>query len=66
MVITAVEEKRHFFANLELERDGQRRVLAARPSDGIALALRAPGAEIFVDEAVMAEVGVGPASEHTN
>ena len=48
VVITAVEEKRHFFANLELERDGQRRVLAARPSDAIALALRAYGAEIFV------------------
>ncbi len=66
VVINAVEEKRHFFANIELERDGQRRVLAARPSDGIALALRAPGAEIFVDESVMAEVGMSPASEHTN
>ena len=31
VVITAVEEKRHFFANLELERDGQRRVLSASP-----------------------------------
>ena len=66
VVITAVEEKRHFFANLELERDGQRRVLAARPSDGIALALRAEGAEIFVDESVMAETGIAPASEHSN
>ena len=66
VVITAVEEKRHFFANLELERDGQRRVLSARPSDGIALALRAPGAEIYVDESVMAEIGITPASEHSN
>jgi bifunctional DNase/RNase len=66
VVITAVEEKRHFFANLELERDGQRRVLSARPSDGIALALRAEGAEIFVNEAVIAETGITPASDHSN
>jgi uncharacterized protein len=66
VVITAVEERRHFFANLELERDGQRRVLSARPSDGIALALRAQGAEIYVAEAVMAELGVSPASDHSN
>jgi bifunctional DNase/RNase len=66
VVITAVEEKRHFFANLELERDGQRWVLSARPSDAIAMALRAPGAEIYVDESVMAEMGISPASEHSN
>jgi bifunctional DNase/RNase len=66
VVITAVEEKRHFFANLELERDGQRRVISARPSDGIALALRAEGAKIFVNESVLAEIGVVPASEHSN
>jgi bifunctional DNase/RNase len=66
VVITAVEEKRHFFANLELERDGQRQVLSARPSDGIALALRAEGAKIFVNESVIAEIGVAPASEHSN
>jgi bifunctional DNase/RNase len=66
VVITAVEEKRHFFANLELEHDGQRRVLAARPSDAIALALRCYGAEILVVEAVMAELGVIPASDHSN
>jgi bifunctional DNase/RNase len=66
VVITAVEEKRHFFANLEVERDGQTRVLSARPSDGIALALRAEGAKIFVNESVIAETGVAPASEHSN
>ncbi len=66
VVITAVEEKRHFFANLELERDGQRRVLSARPSDAIALALRAEGAEIFVNESVIAEIGISRASEHSN
>jgi bifunctional DNase/RNase len=66
VIITAVEEKRHFFATLELERDGQRRVLSARPSDGIALALRDREAEIFVNESVIAEIGVSPASEHSN
>lgn len=66
VVITAVEEKRHFFAILEIERDGQRRVLSARPSDGIALALRVDGAEIFVNESVMAEIGIAPASDHSN
>jgi bifunctional DNase/RNase len=66
VTITAVEEKRHFFANIELERDGQRRVLSARPSDAIALALRAFGAEILVAEAVMAEMGVSPVTDHSN
>jgi bifunctional DNase/RNase len=66
VVITAVEEKRHFFADLEIERDGQRRVLAARPSDGIALALRAEGAKIYVNESVIAEIGITPTSEHSN
>lgn len=66
VIITAVEEKRHFFATLELERDNQVRVLSARPSDVIALALRADGAEIFVNESVLAEMGVSPASEHSN
>ncbi len=58
-VITAVEEGRHFFANIEFERDGQRRVLSARPSDAIALALRAYGAEIFVSEQVLVDLGLG-------
>ena len=66
VVITAVEERRHFFANMELERDDQRRVLSARPSDAIALALRAYGAEIFVAEEVMAELGVSPVPDHSN
>lgn len=66
VVITAVEEKRHFFANLELERDGQRRVLSARPSDAITLALHVEGARIFVNESVIAETGIAPESEHSN
>jgi bifunctional DNase/RNase len=65
-VVTAVEDQRHFFANVEIEHDGQRRVLSARPSDGIALALRVPGAEIFVAEAVMAVVSVLPVTDHSN
>lgn len=58
-VITAVEEGRHFYANVELERPSGRHVLAARPSDAIALALRAPGADIYVAEQVMADLGLG-------
>lgn len=58
VVITGVEEHRHFFASIELERDGERRVLAARPSDAIALALRAYGCEIFVTEQVMTSLGM--------
>ena len=57
-VITAVEEGRHFYANVELERAGERRVLSARPSDAIALALRAYGAEIYVAEQVMVDLGL--------
>jgi bifunctional DNase/RNase len=65
-VITAVEEQRHFFATIELERDGQQRVLSARPSDAIALALRAYDAEIYVADEVMVAVGVLPVSDHSN
>jgi bifunctional DNase/RNase len=65
-VITSVEEQRHFFATIHLERDGQQRVLSARPSDAIALALRAYGAEMYVAEVVLAEVGVLPVSDHSN
>lgn len=58
IVITAVEEGRHFFANLELESEGERRVVSARPSDAIALALRAYGAEIYVADQVFADLGL--------
>jgi uncharacterized protein len=61
VVITAVEEGRHFYANVEIERDGERQVLAARPSDAIALALRAVGAEIYVAEQVLVDLGLGEA-----
>jgi bifunctional DNase/RNase len=58
-VVTAVEEGRHFYATVEFERDGERRVLSARPSDAIALALRAYGAAIYVAEQVMVDLGLG-------
>ncbi len=65
-VITAVEEQRHFFATIDLEHDGQQRVLSARPSDAIALVLRAYRAEMYVADAVMVAVGVLPVSDHSN
>jgi bifunctional DNase/RNase len=58
VVVTAVEEGRHFYANIEFESRGERRVLAARPSDAIALALRAYGCGIFVAEQVFADLGL--------
>lgn len=57
VVITDVQEHRHFFASIELEVAGETRVLPGRPSDAIALALRAEGAEIYVAEAVMGKLG---------
>ena len=57
VVITDVQEHRHFFATIELDAPGDRRVLPARPSDAIALALRAEGAEIYVAEPVMEKLG---------
>ena len=41
-----------FFANVHLTREGQSFIIDARPSDAIALALRA-GAPIFVDDQVI-------------
>ena len=58
VVIIAVEEGRHFYANVEFETNGERRVLAARPSDAIALALRAYGCEIFIADQVFADLGL--------
>ena len=58
-VITAVEDGRHFYAHVEFEHNGERRVLAARPSDAVALALRAFGAEIYVADQVMTDLGLG-------
>lgn len=57
-VITAVEEERHWYASLELERGEERRALACRPSDAVALALRSWGAGIFAHEEVLIAAGV--------
>lgn len=45
-VVSAVEQERHFFARLDLVRNGDEHIIACRPSDAIALALRTTGAEI--------------------
>jgi bifunctional DNase/RNase len=58
VVITEVHERRHFYAQLEFEEGADRRVLPARPSDAIALALRASGAEMFVAETVFDALGL--------
>lgn len=57
-VINDVEENRHFFACIEIEVGGEQRVLPARPSDAIALALRTLGAEIYVGQPVMDKLGL--------
>ena len=57
VLITAVEEERHFYAALEMEQGGQRRRISCRPSDAIALAVRVPSAGIFAEEEVLAAAG---------
>ena len=59
-VITAVQEERHYFALLEVEQAGERRTLSCRPSDAIALAVRAYNAGIFAEESVLDDAGVLP------
>jgi bifunctional DNase/RNase len=51
VTITSLKENT-FFAELHLELDGQKILVDARPSDSLAIALRADAA-IFVDEEVM-------------
>ena len=60
VVITAVEQERHYFARIELEQHGERRTLSCRPSDAVALALRSYEAGIFAEESVLDEAGVLP------
>ncbi len=60
VVIDHVEEARHFFARIELERAGEFLTLACRPSDAIALAVRAPAAGIYATEEVLASAGRYP------
>jgi bifunctional DNase/RNase len=58
VVITAVEEERHFFATLELSVGGEQRVVPCRPSDAVALGMRVRGAKIMTFEEVIAAAGV--------
>lgn len=60
VVITGVQEERHYFAQLELDQAGQRRIISCRPSDAIALAVRAYNAGIFAEPSVLAAAGVLP------
>lgn len=56
--ITSLKENT-FFAEIQMELDGERILVDARPSDSIAIALRT-GADIFVDDDVMGSgQGVG-------
>jgi bifunctional DNase/RNase len=57
-VVTKMERD-IFFAELHLKRSGHEFTLDSRPSDAIALAMRA-GAPIFVRRALLAEQGVEP------
>jgi hypothetical protein len=48
-----------FYANLILEQNGVRKIIDSRPSDAIALAIRAK-APIYVDEDILDAVGIRP------
>ena len=56
VVITELRENT-FYANLELERNGEAHVVSARPSDAIALAVRTQ-TPLFAESAVLEEAGV--------
>lgn len=60
VVITGVEEERHYYALLEMSQDGEARTLACRPSDAIALAVRSYPSVILAEEAVLEAAGVLP------
>jgi uncharacterized protein len=47
-----------FYAEIELDRDGEKSRISSRPSDAIALAVRYGTVPIFADEAVLEEAGV--------
>lgn len=51
-----------YFAHLVLDHDGKRIEVDARPSDSIALAIRAES-PIFVADAIMERVGISPSEE---
>lgn len=62
-VIDRVEEARHFFASVDLERGEESFSLACRPSDAIALVARQPGAVLYATENVMVAAGRFPGDE---
>jgi bifunctional DNase/RNase len=57
-VITAVEQERHYFAVIDIERGDQVWSVACRPSDAIAVALRAEGTSIYAAPEVLDAAGV--------
>jgi bifunctional DNase/RNase len=59
-VIDGVEEARHFYASLELNREDEVIQLRCRPSDAIALAVRVPGAGLYATEDVLEAAGRYP------
>ena len=56
IVVTQLRE-RTFFAEIQMTADGESIVVSSRPSDAIALAVRAT-VPIFADEEVLAEAGI--------
>lgn len=56
IVVTALREGT-FYAEIVLRRDGQNVTVSSRPSDAIALAVRAT-VPIYADESVLAEAGI--------
>jgi uncharacterized protein len=58
VVITAVEEERHYYAVIELSQNDDLRALSCRPSDAIALAVRSYNAAVLAEESVLEAAGV--------
>ena len=56
IVVTQLRE-RTFYAEIQMTQDGEAIVVSSRPSDAIALAVRAT-VPIFADEEVLAEAGI--------
>jgi bifunctional DNase/RNase len=54
-----------YFAELHLKGSGGERVISCRPSDAVAIALRA-GVPMFATEAIMDEVGKETAETHVD
>lgn len=61
VVITELRE-RTFFAELHMRSPGEAKVMSARPSDAIALAVRL-GIPIYAEDELLAEVGYSEASD---